>query len=149
MPHDGQTMTPSPALTDLLALTEAALPEVEALFVQSREALRGQVVVDGKVSAAAMEQHQFAAHAMAWLGTYVEALRQLQGWAERTTAAGQFGEMEALILQIGFGEYLSQIAGGIPMSQGEMARLSVDWLPGVQARALMAGGNSEIGRAHV
>ena len=30
--------------------------------------------------------------------------------------------MERLILQIGFGEYLAQLAGGIPMSQGEIAR---------------------------
>ena len=35
----------------------------------------------------------------------------------------RFGEMEALITQIAFGEYLNQIAGGIPMSQGEMVRL--------------------------
>jgi (2S)-methylsuccinyl-CoA dehydrogenase len=32
--------------------------------------------------------------------------------------------MEGLLLQIAFGEYLTQIRGGIPMSQGEMARLS-------------------------
>jgi (2S)-methylsuccinyl-CoA dehydrogenase len=41
--------------------------------------------------------------------------------------------MEALILQIGFGEYLNQIAGGIPMSQGETARLAdlgLAWTPG-------------------
>ncbi len=36
----------------------------------------------------------------------------------------RFGEMEALITQIAFGEYLNQIAGGIPMSQGEMVRPS-------------------------
>jgi (2S)-methylsuccinyl-CoA dehydrogenase len=35
---------------------------------------------------------------------------------------GKFGEVEQLILQIAFGEYLWQIYGGIPMSQGEILR---------------------------
>ena len=30
MPHDGQTMTQSPLLADILGLTQSALPEVEA-----------------------------------------------------------------------------------------------------------------------
>ena len=149
MPHDGQTMTHSPLLADLLDLTEAALPEVEALFDRAREGVRAQVTVAGKVSAAAMEEHQYAAHAMAWLATYVEALRQMRAWAGRVSAEGRFGEMEALILQIGFGEYLGQIAGGIPMSQGEIARLSdlsVEWTPGQAAVALMLGGNTDAAR---
>jgi (2S)-methylsuccinyl-CoA dehydrogenase len=44
--------------------------------------------------------------------------------AERLTNAGQFGETEELLVRIGCGEYLAQIAGGIPMSQGEIVRLS-------------------------
>jgi (2S)-methylsuccinyl-CoA dehydrogenase len=35
---------------------------------------------------------------------------------------GKFGEVEQLILQIAFGEYLWQIYGGIPMNQGEILR---------------------------
>ncbi len=149
MPHDGQTMTPTAMMADLLDLTKDALPEVEALFDRTRDRMRGQVTVDSKVSAPALEEHQTAAHAMAWLATYVEALRQMREWAGRVSEAGQFGEMEALILQIGFGEYLNQIAGGIPMSQGEFARLSdlgVEWKPGDAARALMAGGNTQSAR---
>jgi len=42
MPHDGQTAPASPVLPDLTALTAAALPEVEALFVAGREALRAR-----------------------------------------------------------------------------------------------------------
>ncbi len=149
MPHDGQTMTQSAILADLLALTEAALPDVEGLDASARAAVRAEVTVGGKVSAPAMEAHQSAAHAMAWLATYTEALRQLRGWAGRVAADHRFGDMEALILQIGFGEYLNQIAGGIPMSQGEMARLTdlgLDWQPGAAARSLMAGGNTQAAR---
>jgi (2S)-methylsuccinyl-CoA dehydrogenase len=149
MPHDGQTMTQSALLADLLDLTQAALPEVEALSNRARDAVRAEVTVAGKVSAPAMEEHQSAAHAMAWLATYAQALRQMHDWALRVSADGKFGEMEALILQVAFGEYLNQIAGGIPMSQTEIARLSdlgVDWVPGDAAKALMAGGNTSAAR---
>ena len=36
--------------------------------------------------------------------------------------AGRLGEIEELIVRIGLGEYLAQILGGIPMSQGEIVR---------------------------
>ena len=150
MPHDGQTAPASPLLSGLPALTAAALPEVEALFVAAREALRGRVTLGGKISAAALETEQYAAHALSWLGTYTEALRQLNAWANRLEAQGKLGLIEALILQIGFAEYLSQIAGGIPMSQNETARLAdlgLTWTPGPEAAALMAGGNTPASRA--
>src|SRR5882724_11989501 len=63
-----------------------------------------------------------AAHGFAWLATYVAALRATLDWAENLERAGKFGERERLILQLGFTEYLAQILGGIPMSQGEMVR---------------------------
>jgi (2S)-methylsuccinyl-CoA dehydrogenase len=151
MAHDGQTVT-SPLLADLSALTGAALPEVEALFEAGRAGLKAKVVVGGKVSNAAMEEHQFAAHALAWLATYVEALRQMRAWAGRLEAEGRFGEMEGLICQIGFGEYLAQVAGGIPMSQGEVARLSdlgLEWRPEGAAAALIARGNTPAARARL
>jgi (2S)-methylsuccinyl-CoA dehydrogenase len=149
MPHDGQAMTQTPILTDLLDLTATALPEVEALFAQSRESLRVEVTVAERLSSQALEDRQHQAHALAWLATYVEGLRQLRAWAGRVSDAGQFGQMEALILQIGFGEYLAQIAGGIPMSQLEAARLSdmeVTWTPSDAAARLIAQGNTAAAR---
>jgi (2S)-methylsuccinyl-CoA dehydrogenase len=103
------------------------------------------VTLGGKLSNAALEADQFGAHGVAWLATYVEALRQMHAWAGRLHDQGAFGDMEALILQIGFGEYLLQIQGGIPISQGEMVRLSdmgVEWTPGDAARTLMSQGNT-------
>ena len=151
MAHDGHSHPDldNPQLGSLAALAAAALPEVERLFEAGRQALRARVTSGGKVSPAAMEQHQFAAHTLSWLATYTESLRQLQAWAGRLEESGSFGEMEALILQIGFGEYLAQIAGGIPMSQGEIARLSdlgLEWTPGEAAAMLIANGNSPSAR---
>ncbi|MCU0815108.1 MAG: acyl-CoA dehydrogenase family protein [Cypionkella sp.] len=152
MAHDGQSLS-TPLLADLTALTAAALPEVEALFVQGREALRQAVTVGGKVAGAAMEEHQHAAHVLSWLATYTEALRQMQAWALRLQEQGRFGEMEALIHQIAFGEYLNQIHGGIPMSQGEVARLQdLDLAPatrGAAVETLMARGNTAAARARL
>ncbi|MDE1973293.1 MAG: acyl-CoA dehydrogenase family protein, partial [Hyphomicrobiales bacterium] len=60
---------------------------------------------------------------LAWLATYVEAIRQLAAYAQRFSATGSFSEIEDLLVRIGAGEYLAQIVGGIPMSQSEIARL--------------------------
>ncbi len=140
-------------LDDLLTLTAEALPEVEALFTAAREALRGLVTVDGKISGAALEEHQFAAHSLSWLATYTEALRQMRAWAGRLAEQGSFSEMEGLLLQIAYGEYLSQIRGGIPMSQVEMARLSDLGItapaPSVAAATLMALGNTPASRGRL
>ncbi len=139
-------------MPNLLGLTEQALPEVEALFGAGREALRARVTIGGKIAASALEEHQFAAHSLSWLATYGEALRQLRAWAGKLQAEGSFGEMESLILQIGFGEYLAQIYGGIPMSQNEIARLSDLGLaatPGPQAAQLIAEGNTPAARARL
>ncbi|KPQ07696.1 MAG: (2S)-methylsuccinyl-CoA dehydrogenase Mcd [Rhodobacteraceae bacterium HLUCCA12] len=123
MPHDGQEppRTEGP-LTDLRPLLTAAMAPLTALQDAAAQRLLAMVTRDGKVSGALLEQHQRAAHGLAWLATYVESLRQIRAWSERLAEAGQFGEIEALIAQIGAGEYLAQIVGGIPMNQGEILR---------------------------
>ncbi|MEQ9675640.1 MAG: acyl-CoA dehydrogenase, partial [Roseovarius indicus] len=152
MAHDGQdTVTAAPViLDDLLTLTGAAVAPAAAVLDAAKDSIREMVVVDGRVSSRAVEAHQSASHGLAWLATYVEALRQMQKWAEGLKEAGKFGEVEQLIHQIAFGEYLHQIAGGIPMNQGEVVRLQEmglgwDALSGFQCsevQTLMARGNT-------
>ena len=152
MARDGVQMPHTALLPDLLDLTGAALSPVEALFEQARTEIRSRVSRDGKVAADLLETHQCAAHALSWLATYVEGLRQLRAWAGRLAETDQMAEMEGLLLQIGFGEFLAQIAGGIPMSQGEIARLSemgVAWVPEGAAAQLIASGNSPQARARL
>ena len=110
-------------ISDILTLAKSTLPAVQTLLDDATANLREKVVTDGRVSGALLEQHQDAAHALSWLATYSQALHQMAAWADRLNSDGKLGGMEQLILQIAFGEYLSQIAGGIPMSQGEIARL--------------------------
>jgi (2S)-methylsuccinyl-CoA dehydrogenase len=109
-------------------LIEAA-GAVEGLFADARRAVAEQVVRDGKANARALDREQRATHGLAWLATYTEALRQLAAYAQRLSAADNFGEVEELLVRIGAGEYLAQILGGIPMSQGEIVRLSDLGLP--------------------
>ena len=80
MPRDAE-MTAAPViLANLTALTAEALPPVEAVLARAKDAVRDLVTVDGKISGAAIEAEQTAAHGLAWLATYVEALRQMQTW---------------------------------------------------------------------
>jgi (2S)-methylsuccinyl-CoA dehydrogenase len=108
----------------LEALAEEALFSIEALLAAAVRSVRAGVSEDGRLSAERIEREQRATHGLAWLATYVEAVRQMAAYASRQSAAGRFGEVEALLTRIGLSEYLAQIFGGIPMSQGEMLRLS-------------------------
>jgi (2S)-methylsuccinyl-CoA dehydrogenase len=160
MAHDGQdmtTMTNPVILPDLLTLTGAAIAPVNAVFDAARASVRDMVSADGKISGALIEANQTAAHGLAWLATYQNSLQQMQRWAEALQADGNFGEMEQLLHQIAFGEYLHQIAGGIPMNQTEVVRLQdmgLGWdaLSGFQCaevQSLMSSANSQAARSRL
>ncbi|HLN25652.1 MAG TPA: acyl-CoA dehydrogenase family protein [Patescibacteria group bacterium] len=110
-------------IVDLLPTCAKAAADARAIADAARVGVTALVAPNGKVDAALLETHQFPAHGFAWLSTYVAALEQMSGWAERLSAAGKLGELEQLILQCAFGEYLNQIFGGIAMSQTEVVRL--------------------------
>jgi (2S)-methylsuccinyl-CoA dehydrogenase len=139
MAHDGQDLSNvAPVLLDnLLTLTEAAIAPVDAIVSMARDRLRTKLSVDGRVSSTLVEQNQTAAHGLAWLATYAKALRQMQKWAKELSTESKFGEVEALIHQIAFGEYLLQICGGIQMNQGEVLRLQDMGLGQDDMRAMM------------
>ena len=61
----------------------------------------------------------------------------MQKWAENLKTNGKFLEVEQLILQIAFGEYLWQLYGGLQMNQGEMLRLQDLGLDQDDMRAMM------------
>ncbi|UWQ25057.1 acyl-CoA/acyl-ACP dehydrogenase [Leisingera aquaemixtae] len=158
MAHDGQDLHMKPTLIpDLLALTAASLEPLNQLFEAARASVKDMVSEEGRVSGRLIEENQVAAHGLSWLATYVYCLRQMQKWAESLQAEGKFGEMEQLIHQIGFGEYLLQVSGGIQMNQGEIIRLQdlglgADALNTLQVPAvetLCAHGNSQAARTRL
>ena len=111
-------------MPDLLATTQQALESLDTLLKEAKGTVKSLVAKDGRISSSLMEQHQAAAHGLSWLATYHESMRQMQNWATKLTEAGEFGEAEQLLHQIACGEYHAQVVGGIPMSQGEIVRLS-------------------------
>ncbi len=114
--------TPAPIIENLLPACEDALDSAEILLGKIKDSVSGRVVRDGRVDGKLLDADQFAAHGLSWAATYVEALRQMLGWGRRLNDAGSFGELEQLILQAAYGEYLSQLYGGIALSQVEVVR---------------------------
>ncbi|HEY1886079.1 MAG TPA: acyl-CoA dehydrogenase family protein, partial [Roseiarcus sp.] len=119
------------------------------------DALRDRVSENGRLNADKMEAEQHAVHGLAWLATYVEAIKEMAGYAERMSEEGRFGATEQLMTRIGLGEYLAQMFGGIPMNQGEILRLT-DFGLGPQdvapfrseiVESLIAGGATRENRA--
>ena len=109
-------------LPDLLPLCREAQGAAEDVMAAARRRVADLCTQDGRVSSALVDANQYAAHGLAWFATYAEGLKQMVGWAERLDASGDFGEMEQLILQAAFGEYLAQMKGGIALSQVEILR---------------------------
>jgi (2S)-methylsuccinyl-CoA dehydrogenase len=87
------------------------------------EAVAAKVSSGSKIDGSALEREERAAHGLAWVATYVEAIRQAADYARRMEGDGRFGEIERLLTQIGASEYLGQLFGGVMMSQGEIVRM--------------------------
>ena len=104
--------------TTVLAEAGSVISAAERVLQAAKASMQGKLAASGS-----LDDCQHAAHSLSWLATYVEAMRQLGGWANRLAEEHALGELEQLLLTIGLAEYAAQIAGGIPMSQGEFARL--------------------------
>jgi (2S)-methylsuccinyl-CoA dehydrogenase len=119
----------TPLRLDLIATFQQGLAVAEVLLAEARRAVAERLNGgEGRAKPHALDREQRAGHGLAWLATYVEALRQLCAYAQRLLDMEALGEVEELLLRVGFGEYLAQIHGGIAMSQGEIVRLSDLWL---------------------
>ncbi|HEX2839832.1 acyl-CoA dehydrogenase family protein [Hyphomicrobium sp.] len=145
------------ALDNLLALCAEAERAALAFDAAAKAAVRRLIAPAGRVDAKLLEREQFAAHGYAWIATYVAGLMQMRRWAETLAAGSKLGELETLLLQAAYGEYLGQLSGGIAMSQVEVVRgadlgLSDDEVQALQTpgvRKLVAHGNSNAVRMRI
>ncbi|WP_430397753.1 acyl-CoA dehydrogenase family protein [Ferrovibrio sp.] len=145
-------------LPNLLATCGEALGAAEQLVAQATAAV-AQLVrgADGRIDTTRLEEEQFACHGLSWFATYAATMKETLHWAERLEADGRLSELESLILQAGFGEYLAQLQGGIAMSQVEICRpedlgvtqeaLSTYRIPAVLT--LVQGGNNSAVRSRI
>jgi len=110
------------ASSNLLSQCDEAVLSAERLLAAAKSRVAVKVGKNGRIDGEMLDTEQRAAHGFAWMATYVECLKQLVRWAHRLTGEGKFGTIEQLLLKAGFGEYLAQLVGGIPMSQNEIVR---------------------------
>ena len=110
------------AKNKIAELARDASTALEALLNDAMAKVRDRVMAEGRVAGHLFDREQRATHGLAWFATYVEAVRQLAAYAARMAGEGTLGEVEELLIRIGLGEYVAQIVGGIPMSQGEVVR---------------------------
>jgi len=147
----------TPAETSFPQQVRAAADALQVVLDEATGRMRARVVVDGKVSAGKLEAEQHAAHGLAWLATYVQAVRELASYSERMSEEGRFGAIEEMLVRVGAGEYCEQVFTGIPMSQGEIVRLSAFGIDMREAagfrseavEALIAEGNTVENRARL
>ncbi len=122
MPDSAISADESLVLPDLLGTCAEAQKTVDAFVETARAKVAAMVSVDGRVSGGRLNEEQFAGHGLSWIVTYATGLRELLNWAERLDQSGQRGEIENLILQAAYGEYINQLRAGVAISQGEIVR---------------------------
>jgi len=121
-------MTKTLAIESITTMTDwtqlaAKAAEAARTFAEAARARSAQAIApEGRIDASLADREQRLVHGFAWIATTSEALAATAKWAARGKAAGRHGEIEQLVLRIGFGEYLAQLLGGVPMSQNEMVR---------------------------
>ncbi len=133
------TVTAREAGLKLVVLGREAVRAAEAVLRDATQAVRTRVTVEGHLVDRLFTREQRAAHGLAWLATTVEAIRQLAAYADRLFDANGLGEIEELVVEIGLGEFLAQIIGGIPMNQSEFVRPSDVGLNATVVAARMEG----------
>lgn len=140
-----------PVVDGLVGHLESLAATADKLLAKVRSLAAARLMPQGRLSGEVLDRDQHLAHGLAWFATYVMVLGQLARTAARLEVEGRFGETERLTFQICAGEYANQIAGGIPMNQGEWARprelgLTASDLAPIEAKPLFAAGNSASAR---
>ena len=109
-------------LENLIPKCENSINALNELVKKAEIHVKNKVHQNGSLDSKLLEKEQFICHGFAWLKTYNIALREILNWAKKLTENKKIYETEKLILQSAFGEYLSQVIGGIPMWQTEIIR---------------------------
>jgi (2S)-methylsuccinyl-CoA dehydrogenase len=115
---------PDEILPQLISLLREAADAAQGFVAHATASLRNQYSGPSGFDRSRADAEQNSVHGLGWFAAYAEAMNQVAGWAGRLSADNQFTEVEALLAQLLFAEYAAQLAGGIPMNQGEFIRAS-------------------------
>ena len=106
-------------------MTASETPNIQALAARTARVAKALKACQSSLESplpAVLDESQYARHGRAWAATYVAALSQLSAYCTDMAAQSRLGPLEYHLVHIVFGEYLNQLAGGLPMSQGEFVR---------------------------
>jgi (2S)-methylsuccinyl-CoA dehydrogenase len=109
-------------MSEFLMTARAAIGAARAYREAVRAAAERAVAPSGMPDPALLTREQHRIHGLAWIAATIAALEATLDWAVRAERAGRYGAAEELAVRIGFGEYLAQIACGVPMSAQEVIR---------------------------
>jgi (2S)-methylsuccinyl-CoA dehydrogenase len=98
---------------------QEVIKAIEGVYTRAHDNVKAQVSDGERISAKKLNQHQLAAHAVAYLATELEACRQLADWAERAD-----GEYEGKVARAYIGEVARSIVGGVDLGPCESISLS-------------------------
>ena len=107
---------------ELISKCQKSLITVDKYYDAALQHVRGELIVNGKLSRDNLDREQHAAHGLSWVAAYRATLKEMVNWASDLERNGLFNKTEQLMLQIIFSEYCAQIKSGIPMSQLEYVR---------------------------
>jgi (2S)-methylsuccinyl-CoA dehydrogenase len=96
-----------------------AIEALQSLYGVALASARARVCPAGELSAALLDKHQSAAHALAWLTTELEACRQMAAWADRCG-----GPLERTLADSYIGETTRSLAGGVRLGPAEHVGLA-------------------------
>lgn len=107
------------------SLAEDAIGSAAAakqFVADAKTELSRHVMKDGRILADEFDRRQRAAHGFAWMATISECLSATADWCQRRLSAGELDPLAERAVIVAFSEYLSQLIGGVPMSQSETVR---------------------------
>ncbi len=113
MSHNGQS--------SLLDLNTADLKQELSKALNAAQLFLGSIKVE-LLERKLTPADQYVRHGFAWYAAYVETMAATFLWLEELGATGRLGRLEKLIAVGLFGDYLTQLAHGIAMSQDEVIR---------------------------
>ncbi len=115
-------MTVFPSSPDLAELAILAADAAARFAATVRTVVQARVTVDGRLDAGVMEVNQRTLHGYAWISATAQSLASTAEWFSRLTTRDEAQLVDGLALIVGFTEYLSQLAHGVPMGQSEIVR---------------------------
>ena len=82
---------------ELISKCKKSLITVDKYYDAALQHVRGELIVNGKLSRDNLDREQHAAHGLSWVAAYRATLKEMVNWASNLDSTGTFNETEQLI----------------------------------------------------